>query len=101
MWAREPVGAFGVEVLTGVAATDEESASGVWLSEAEGVVPPVPLLGLPGLNGEWVGLCVGLSEGSGFGLVAVLALVTVTVTGAPGPAVNVFVGLRGRSRRGP
>ncbi|MER8003777.1 hypothetical protein [Streptomyces sp. NPDC095613] len=93
VWAREPVGALGVESPAGVAATDEESMSGVWLPEAEGVAPPVPLRGLPGLEGEWVGLCVGLSEGSGFGSVAVLALVTVTVTGAPGPAVNVFVGL--------
>ncbi|MFE0207352.1 hypothetical protein [Streptomyces sp. NPDC058985] len=88
-----------MESVTGAAATDEESdsgeesASGVGLSAAEGAVPPLPLLGLPGLDGEGVGLCVGLSEGSGFGSVWVLVLVTVTVTGAPGPAVNVFVGL--------
>ncbi|MFG3026615.1 hypothetical protein ACGFZQ_50515 [Streptomyces sp. NPDC048254] len=63
------------------------------LPEADGVVPPVPLLGFSGLAGESVGWCVGLSEESGFGAVAVLALVTVTVTEAPGPAVNVFVGL--------
>ncbi len=71
---------------------DEDSASGAPVFCEEGAAP-VPLFGLPGVDGLLVGLCVGLSEGSGFGSVAVLALVTVTVTGAPGRAVNVLDGL--------
>lgn len=92
MWAREPAGVFGVESPAGAAAAvDEESASGVPVPGADGLAP---LLGLSaGVDGVLVGLCVGLSDGSGFGSVAVLALVTVTVTGAPGPALNVLDGL--------
>lgn len=94
VWAREPVGVFGVESPTGVAAMAEVSVSGVSLSVTDGVALSVPLFGLPGLEeGVSVGVCVGLPEGSGFGVVVVLALVTVTVTGSPGAAVNVLVGL--------
>lgn len=94
VWAREPVGVFGVDSATGVAAIVEELGSGVSLSGADGVALSVPLFGLPGLEEEVsVGVCVGLPGVSGFGVVVVLALVMVTVTGPPGPAVNVLVGL--------